>query len=80
MIKCKVTRGRAVKMKARGSVLDLAVELLSLIMTAHMSINDQSEEVAKEFKRTILGVLLHPDSPIWKEDVAGSDLDKFFEK
>lgn len=80
MIKCKVTRGRAVKMKARGSALDLAVELLSLIMTAHMSINEQSEELAKEFKRTILGVLLHPDSPVWEEAGSGSDIDKFFEK
>ena len=66
MIKCKIMRDKSVKVEASGTAKDLMVETLALIKNIANEINKKSPEAAYEYRRTLIGVLLDPNSPVWK--------------
>lgn len=66
MLKCKIKRSGTIRVKANGSVQDLLVETAAAIHEVHNGINKTSQEAAKEYKLRLIGLLLDPDSPVWK--------------
>lgn len=72
MIKCKINKKKNfAKIKAGGSLNELIVESLAIIQGTYNSIAESNPEAAKEYKNTLIGVLLDPNSPIFKK---GADL------
>lgn len=72
MIKCKANRKKSyLKLKAGGTLREITTESLAIIQSIHEEIAAKNPEAAKDYKNTLLGVLLDPDSPIFKE---GADL------
>ena len=67
MIKCKIKRGGTVRVKAYGTPHDLMLETGVLIQDIFQNVYQQSPEAAKEYKARLLGMLLHPKTPVWKE-------------
>lgn len=69
MIKCKInkTKGNG-HLKTTGDIDTVLVETLTLIKQLYRGIVQQSPDAAKHFKNTIIGVLLDPNSPVWKEE------------
>ena len=67
MIKCKIKKGGTVRVKASGTAQDMMAETAALIQEVHRSINEQNPEAAKGYKLHLLGLLLDPKSPVWKE-------------
>lgn len=72
MLKCHINRSgkKAGKIwiKATGTAENLMVETAALIKTVYKNINAQNPEAAKGNKDHLIGLLLDPESPIWKED------------
>ena len=69
MLKCNINRAkRKVWVKGDGTAEDLMVELSTLIATLHNHIRKENPEAAKGFKNQLLGLLLDPKSPVWKEE------------
>lgn len=69
MIKCKIDRGKGpVKVKAKGDVNTITVEMLALVHEVYQVIARKSPEAAKEFRNRVIGVMLDPRSPLWKEE------------
>ena len=69
MIKCKIDRGKGpVKVKAKGDVNTITVEMLALFKEVHKNIEQQNPDAAREFKNTVIGAMLDPRSPLWKEE------------
>ena len=52
--------------KGKGTAHDLTVETASIIKALYRSFHVESPEAAEEYKLTIIGLLLDPDSPVWK--------------
>lgn len=68
MLKCHIDRQKLrVRIKAKGTPHDLMVEASALIGNIYQNINKQSPDQAQAFKNTLIGTLLDPDSPVWKE-------------
>ena len=67
MIKCNIKRGGNIRVKASGTPHDLMLETGFLIQDIFRNIYQQSPEAAMEYKAWLLGVLLHPKTPVWKE-------------
>jgi hypothetical protein len=67
MIKCNIKRDGHVRVKASGTAHDLTVETSALIEDIYQSIHQQNPEAAKGYKNTLIGILLDPNSPVWKE-------------
>lgn len=68
MIKCKIKSNGSIRVKASGTVKDLTVETAALIEDIYQSIHQQNPEAAKGYKNTLIGILLDPNSPVWKEN------------
>lgn len=69
MLKCKINKDKGfVKVKAKGTPHDLAVESATLITDCFVNLHKQNPEAAAEYKRTVLASVLMPDSPVWKEE------------
>lgn len=69
MLKCKVVKENGhVRVKAKGSPNTLAVESCAIIMDCFKELNRQYPAAADEYKRTVLGMMLDPSSPVWKEE------------
>lgn len=68
MLKCNIKKGGMVRVKASGTAQDLMVETGTLIQEVYRNINQASPGAAKAYKLKLLGVLLDPESPVWKED------------
>lgn len=68
MIKCKIEREGRVRVKATGTAWDLMVETATLIKEVHRNIRQQNPEAAKGYRRHLLGLLLDPNSIVWKEE------------
>lgn len=68
MIKCKIKKGGTVRVKATGTAQDMMVETATLIQEIHRNIAKTNPEAAKGYKLHLLGLLLDPKSPVWKED------------
>ena len=71
MIKCNIKREGRVRVKATGTAQDMRVETAVLIKEVHRSILEQSPEAARGYRRHLMGLLLDPKSPVWKEDDHG---------
>ena len=67
MIKCNIKRQGHVRVKASGTAQDLMVETAAMIQEIYQTINAQIPEAAQEYKNRLLGTLLDPNSPVWKE-------------
>ena len=69
MIKCHIQKGKKGKVwvKASGTAEDLTAETGALIQTVFQSIKNENPEAAKGYKLHLLGLLLDPESPVWKE-------------
>ena len=66
MLKCNIKRGGNIRVKATGTAQDLMVETAAAIKEVYNGINKTSQEAAKEYKLRLIGLLLDPDSPVWK--------------
>lgn len=73
MIKCNIRKGKKGKVwvKADGTAEDLTAETGALIQTVYQRINNENPEAAKGYKLHLLGLLLDPRSPVWKEEDHG---------
>ena len=67
MLKCNIKKGGLVRVKASGTPRDLMQETGVLIQDVFRKICQQSPEAAKIYKVQLLGVLLDPKTPVWKE-------------
>ena len=66
MLKCNIKKGGMVRVKASGTAQDLMVETGTLIQEVYRNINQANPDAAKAYKLNLLGVLLDPESPVWK--------------
>ena len=53
-------------MKANGTSKEIMAETAALIAVVHQNLNNENPEAAKGYKNALIGVLLDPDSPVWK--------------
>lgn len=67
MIKCNIKKDGNIRVKASGTPHDLMLETGVLIYDIFRNLCQQSPEAAKEYKVQLLGVLLDPKTPVWKE-------------
>lgn len=69
MLKCKIDRetGR-IHVKTKGRLDDITAESMAVLKEIYSGIARQNPEAAKEFKNTVIGVVLDPASPVWKEE------------
>lgn len=69
MLKCNINRAKKkVWVKGNGAAQDLMVETAALIQEVYHGISEKSPEAAKFYKEHLIGLLLDPKSPVWKED------------
>lgn len=67
MLKCKIRTSGLVWVKASGTASELVPEIGMVIMEVFRSIHKKNPAAAKEFKNRLIGLLLDPASPVWKE-------------
>lgn len=68
MIKYKTKRGKQIRIKAKGTVVELLPETALLIQQIYRGIKKNNPEGAKAYKNKLIGLLLDPQSPVWEED------------
>ena len=68
MLKCNIKKGRSIRVTATGTAEDLVAETGMVVQQIFRNINRQNPEAAKGYKLHLLGLLLDPNSPVWKED------------
>ena len=69
MLKCKIDREKGTaKVQAKGTQGSVRTETLVIIKEIHKAIHAQNPQAADEYKRTIIGALIDPKSPVWKID------------
>ena len=69
MLKCHIDKKKnKIWTKANGTAADLMVETAATIQAIYQNINKKNPEAAKGYKTHLLGLLLDPESPIWKEE------------
>lgn len=67
MLKCNINREKnKFRVKAKGIPRNLLAETTVLISAVYEGISRTSPEAATQYKNTLIGVLLDPDSPVWK--------------
>ena len=66
MIKCKIdkSKGKGV-VKAKGMSDEVVAEILTLIHIIYQQVPDEHKT---SFKNTIIGGVLDPKSPVWRDD------------
>lgn len=68
MIKCYLDQKKdKIQVKSSGTAQEMMVETAVLIQQIFQGINAQIPEAAQEYKNRLLGTLLDPNSPVWKE-------------
>ena len=68
MIKCHINKQKnKVWVHTSGTAQDLMVESSLLIQQIFQGIHAQNPEAAQGYKNHLLGTLLDPSSPVWKE-------------
>ena len=68
MIKCHINRVKnKIWTKGTGTAQEMMVETAVLIKQLFQGICQENPEAAKDYKNKLLGVLLDPKSPVWKE-------------
>lgn len=73
MIKCHVNQKKRghTWVKVNGTPKQLVTELCVLICEVYRAIKRQHPAAAQEFKNNLIGMLLDPRSPVWKEEDDG---------
>lgn len=66
MLKCKIGKGKGVRVQASGTADELMVETGMLIQQVYQSIREQNPEAAKGYRSQLLILLLKTESPVWK--------------
>lgn len=67
VLKCNIKTGGRVWVKASGTADNLVPEVGMVILEIYRAISKKNPEEAKKFKNRLIGLLLDPDSPVWKE-------------
>lgn len=68
MIKCNINRAKdRVQVKASGTTADCMVETAMAIQQIYRGLKSQNPEAADNYRRHIIGIIIDPDSPVWKE-------------
>ena len=67
MLKCNIKKGATIRVKANGTAHDLTLETGMLIKQIYRNIMQQNPAAAEGYKIHLLGLLLDPQSPVWKE-------------
>lgn len=67
MLKCNIKTNGMVWVKASGTASDLVPEVGMVIMEIFRALHKKNPEAAKQFKNRLIGVLLDPETPVWKE-------------
>ena len=67
MLKCNIKTSGRVRVKASGTASELVPEVGLVIMEIFRAIHKKNPAAAKEFKNRLIGLLLDPASPVWKE-------------
>ena len=71
MIKCKISKKKKrSRIKANSTPSELVVETLALVQVLYDGLAKDDHEAAMEYKNTLIGVLLDPNSPIFKKGAA----------
>lgn len=74
MIKCRIDKEKdIVRIKTKGTGETINAELFFLIQQIYRGIRRQNESAAETFRIATIGVLLDPNSPVWKEEDHGKD-------
>ena len=68
MIKCNIKRRGTIMVSAKGTVDEIIPETLLIIQQLYLFIKKQNPAAAEQFRRAIIGTMLDPNSPMWKED------------
>lgn len=72
MLRCRMNKKKnRARVKAGGKLSELVTESAAIIRIVYESLAKTNPEAAKEYRRTLMGVLLDPNSPIFKK---GADL------
>lgn len=69
MLRCRIKRKGIVFVKASGTADDLMVETAALVKEVYRNIKEQNPEAASRYKLDLIGTLLDPESPVWKENI-----------
>lgn len=67
MLKCRIKKSGIIRVKASGTVDDLVPEIGMIVLEVYRNIRKKNPAAAKEFRNRMIGLLLDPDSPVWKE-------------
>ena len=67
MLKCNIKKGGMVRVKATGTAEELTVETGMVVQQIFQNIHQQNPAAAEGYKLHLLGLLLDPKSPVWKE-------------
>ena len=68
MLKCKIKREGNIRVKATGTAQDLMVETGAAIHEVYQGIKKKNPEAAEGYKNHLIGLLLDPNSPVWREE------------
>jgi len=68
VIKCNINRKKnKVWVKSDGTAEEMMSETAALIQLTYQGIREKNPEAANGYKLHLLGLLLDPESPVWKE-------------
>ena len=68
MLKFHIKKGLPLRVKVNGTAHQIAVETAMAVKLIYDSIHKNNQDAANEYKLKLIGMLLDPDSPVWKED------------
>ena len=72
MIKSHINKAKdKIWVHTSGTAQDMMVETAVLIQQLFQGIHAKNPEAAQDFKNNLLGTLLDPGSPVWKESNHG---------
>lgn len=68
MIKCYLDQKKdKIQVKSSGTAQEMMVETAVMVQQIYQGIHAQNPEAARGYKNNLLGMLLDPSSPVWKE-------------
>lgn len=66
MIKCKVTKSKTIRVKAKGTPADITAEFLAITSEIYHQMKNVNEPAAEKFKLTVFASVVDHDSPVFK--------------
>lgn len=72
MIKCRLDKGKDhIWIKTGGTAETLSTETLVLVQQLYRGIKNKNEAAAEGFRLTVIGAMIDPSSPVWREEDHG---------